>query len=194
MVGKLFHLLAYRSKLLYEIAMLSQLFTSKTRIQLLLKLFLNPDVSCYLRELATEFAVSPNAVKEELDSLTEAGYLEKKKQGRSLFFRANTAHPIFPELHSIVKKSLGIDRVVDHVREDLGDVQAVYILDDYALGKDSGLIDLLIVGEVKAERLQEYVRITEAKIRRKLRVMVLEPDEFEASRHVYLQRPHWQVL
>ena len=174
--------------------MLSELFSSRTRIQLLVKLFLNPDISCYLRELAGEFGVSPNAVKEELDSLTEAGYLEKKKQGRSLFFRANTAHPIFPELHSIVKKSLGIDKVVEDVRRDLGDVKFVYILDDYALGKDSGLIDLLIVGEVKAERLQEYVRIMEGKIQRKLRIMVLSQEEFEVSRRVYLQRPHWQVL
>ena len=174
--------------------MLSQLFTSKTRIQLLLKLFLNPDVSCYLRELATEFAVSPNAVKEELDSLTEAGYLEKKKQGRSLFFRANTNHPIFPELHSIVKKSLGIDRVIEEVRRDLGEVQAVYILDDYALGKDSGLIDLLIVGEVKEDRLRDYIRITESKIRRKLRVLVVGVEEFGTSAQTFLQRPHWKVV
>lgn len=174
--------------------MLSELFSSRTRIQLLVKLFLNPDISCYLRELAGEFGISPNAVKEELDSLTEAGYLEKKKQGRALFFRANTAHPIFPELHSIVKKSLGIDKVVEDVRRDLGDVKSVYILDDYALGKDSGIIDLLIVGEVRADRLREYVRITEGKIHRKLRVLVLKVDEFAASTQIYLKRPHWQVV
>lgn len=174
--------------------MLSELFSSRTRIQLLLKLFLNPDVSCYLRELATEFGVSPNAVKEELDNLTDAGYLEKSKQGRSLFFRANTKHPIFPELHSIVKKSLGIDRVIEEVRADLGDVRAVFILDDYALGKDSGLIDLLIVGSVKADRLQDYVRITEGKIRRKLRILVLDVQEFEDCKQTFLQRPHWKVV
>ena len=168
--------------------MLTQLFTSKTRIQLLLKLFLNPEVSCYLRELATEFAVSPNAVKEELDSLTQAGYLEKEKQGRSLFFRANTQHPIFPELHSIVKKSLGIDRIIEEVRQRLGQVQAVYILDDYALGKDSGLIDLLIIGQVRAELLAEYVRITEEKIKRKLRVLVLSDDKFGRTKDTYLAK------
>lgn len=174
--------------------MLSELFSSKTRIQLLLKLFLNPGVSCYLRELAAEFGASPNAVKEELDSLTEAGYLEKEKQGRSLFFRANTKHPIFPELHSIVKKSLGIDRVIEQVRADLGEVHAVYILDDYALGKDSGLIDLLIVGEVRDERLRDYIRITEAKIKRKLRVLVVGVEEYGRSKQTFLQRPHWKVL
>ena len=109
-------------------------------------------------------------------------------------FRANTNHPIFPELHSIVKKSLGIDRVIEEVRADLGDVHAVYILDDYALGKDSGLIDLLIVGAVKTDRLQEYVRLTEGKIRRKLRVMVVSVSEFESSKQTFLQRPHWKVV
>jgi len=76
----------------------------------------------------------------------------------------------------------------------LGDVNAVYILDDYALGKDSGLIDLLIVGEVKADRLREYVRITEEKIKRKLRVMVVGVEEFEGSKQTFLQRPHWKVV
>ncbi len=113
---------------------------------------------------------------------------------RMIFGKVETSHPIFPELHSIVKKSLGIDRVIEEVRADLGDVNAVYILDDYALGKDSGLIDLLIVGEVRADRLQEYVRITEEKIKRKLRVMVLGVEEFEGSKGTFLQRPHWKVV
>ncbi|MDP3428792.1 MAG: ArsR family transcriptional regulator, partial [Desulfomicrobium sp.] len=66
--------------------------------------------------------------------------------------------------------------------------------DDYALGKDSGLIDLLIVGEVKTDRLREYVRLTEEKIRRKLRVMVIGVDEFETSKQTFLQRPNWKVV
>lgn len=84
--------------------------------------------------------------------------------------------------------------MVEDVRRDLGDVHAVYILDDYALGKDSGLIDLLIVGEVKSDRLREYVRLTEEKIRRKLRVMVIGVEEFENSKQTFLQRPHWKVV
>lgn len=147
-----------------------------------------------MRELAAEFSVSPGAVKTELDNLADAGYLSREKQGRSLFFSANTNHPFFPELHSIVKKSLGIDRIIEEVRQNLGQVQAVYILDDYALGKDSGLIDLLLVGQVDATRLDNYVRLTEEKIRRKLRVLVVSEEEFEQSSEVFLHRPHWKVV
>jgi DNA-binding transcriptional ArsR family regulator len=174
--------------------MLAQLFTSKTRIKLLLKLFLNPGVSCYLRELASEFALSPTAIKEELDSLSSAGYLTRRQNGRSIYFRANTKHPFFPEIHSIVKKTLGIDKLLDDVVASLGQVAAVYILDDYAQGKDTGIIDLLVVGEVNRARLEELAVITERKINRKIRTLALSSQEFESSRDIYLKRPNWKVL
>jgi predicted transcriptional regulator with HTH domain len=174
--------------------MLSELFSSKTRIQILLKLFLNADLSCYLRELAKEFKVAPSTLKPELDSLSQAGYLSKKQNGRSILFRANTKHPLFPEIHSIVKKSLGIDKVIENVKNNLGQVEAVYILDDYANGKDSGLIDLLIVGDVDQEKLAKYVQITENKIGRKVRVLVESTEEFVSRQDMYFSRPHWKVV
>lgn len=174
--------------------MLAQLFTSKTRIKLLLKLFLNPKVSCYLREMASEFALSPAALKEELDSLSSAGYLTRKQNGRSVYFRANSDHPFFPEIHSIVKKSLGIDKLLDEILSSLGTVEAAYLLDDYAQGRDSGIIDILVVGDVDRSRLDELAAITERKINRKVRALTLSAQEFEANKDIYLKRPHWKAL
>ncbi len=174
--------------------MLTELFTSKTRIKLLLKLFLNPKVSCYLRELAKEFDVTPSAIKEELDSLSQAGYLDKEHQGRSIYYKANTGHPFFPEIHSIVRKTLGIDRIVDQILSKVGNFERVYILDDYAEGRDSGIIDVLIVGDVDRARLDKLCTVAEGKINRKIRTMVILPQEFEASRDVYMKRPHWKVV
>ena len=174
--------------------MLTQLFTSKTRIKLLMKLFLNPKVSSYLRELSKEFDVSPNAIKGELDSLSEAGYLEKEQNGRSVYFKANTKHPFFPEISSIVRKTMGIDKILDEVVSSLGKVDAVYILDDYAQGKDSGIIDVLVVGEVDKGRLDELRRIGENKVDRKVRVMDVTREEFEKSKRIFMNRPNWKVL
>ncbi|WP_028586176.1 winged helix-turn-helix domain-containing protein [Desulfocurvus vexinensis] len=174
--------------------MLTELFTSKTRVKLLLKLFLNPSVSCYLRELAKEFAVAPSAIKEELDSLTSAGYLEREQQGRSVYYAANTRHPFFPEIHSIVRKTLGIDRIVDQILTKVGQFEAVYLLDDYAEGRDSGIIDVLVVGDVDRVRLEQLCAVAETKINRKIRTMVVGPREFEASKDVYMRRPHWKVV
>lgn len=184
----------FRSVFLYKKAMLTELFTSKTRIKLLLKLFLNPKVSCYLRELSSEFKVSPNSIKSELDSLSEAGYLKKEANGRSVYFRANMDHPFFPEINSIVRKSLGIDKLVEEVMASLGAVDSVYILDDYAQGKDSGLIDVLVVGWIDKSRLDELRGIVENKINRKVRVMDMTPEDFESNSSIFLSRPNWKVV
>ena len=174
--------------------MLTELFTSKTRIKLFLKLFLNPEISCYLRELAKEFSLSPNALKEELDNLSGAGYLTRQQSGRSVYFQANTKHPFFPEIHSIVKKTLGIDQLLEDVLGHLGDVKAVYLLDDYARGVDSGLIDLLIVGDVDIRKLETLRVITEGKVNRKIRSLCVNLEEFEEKREVFMNRPNWKVV
>jgi len=174
--------------------MLTELFTSRTRINLLLKLFLNPEVSSYLRELAREFNLTPNALKEELDNLSATGYLEKEQRGNSIYYKANTKHPIFPEIHSIVKKHFGIDKILDRILNDLGKVDAVYALDDYASGRDSGLIDLLIVGAVDMDKIQGMKRSAEMEIKRKIRLMVMTAQEFDESRDMILKRPNWRIL
>lgn len=175
--------------------MLKELFTSKTRIKLLLKLFLNPDVSSYLRELAAEFEVSPNAMKEELDGLSEAGYLNKKKEGRYIYYNANSKHPFFPEISSIVRKHIGIDQILDYILSTIGDVNSVYILDDYARGIDSGIIDVLIIGDdTDKKRITELVSKTEKTVKRKIRIMVLNTEEFNHTSDIYLKRPNWKVV
>ena len=160
----------------------------------MLKLFLNPEVSSYLRELAREFNLTPNALKEELDNLSATGYLEKEQRGNSIYYKANTRHPIFPEIHSIVKKHFGIDKILDRILNDLGKVDAVYALDDYATGRDSGLIDLLIVGVVDMDKIQGMKRSAEMEIKRKIRLMVMMAQEFAESREMILKRPNWRML
>lgn len=174
--------------------MLTQLFTSKTRIKVLMKLFLNPGVSCYLRELAKEFSLSPNALKGELDSLSKAGYLAREQTGRSIYFCANKEHPFFPEIHSIVRKTLGIDLLIEEVMSSIGQVEEVYILDDYAEGKDSGLIDVLVVGHVDRQRLDELRQIGEDKVKRKVRAIDMTPEDFKENRDIFMSRPHWKVV
>ncbi len=174
--------------------MLTKIFSSRTRINLFLKLFLNPEISCYLRELAREFQLTPNALKEELDNLSTAGYLGKEQRGQSIFYKANTNHPFFPEINSIVKKYYGIDKIVEHILNDLGKVEAIYALDDYAEGRDSGIVDLLIVGNVNIEKIQRWKPNLEKEIKRKIRVMEMNAQEFTENRDMLLKRPNWKIL
>lgn len=153
---------------------------------MLLKFFLNSNTSAYLREMAKEFGESTNSIRHELNNLTAAGYLIATESGRSIFYKANTAHPLYSELKNIVHKYLGIDRiredVIDKLLQRLGKLQIVFITGDYAEGRDSGIIDLVLVGNLDVAYLNECVSKVEKLIHRKVRTLVLTPEEFEDRR------------
>ncbi len=165
------------------------LITSKTRIRILMRLFLNPNQHAYLRELAGEFNISPSQVRDELQHLNEAGLLEREKSGRQINYRANQKHPLFPELHSMVQKALGMDRILDSIIERLGNLEEAWLIDDYAEGKDTGLIDLVFVGNINQENLDDLVIKTERYIGRKIRILTLMPSEFDRLNTVFSKRP-----
>ena len=155
------------------------LISSNTRIKLLTRFFFNPATRSYLRELAKEFDVSTNSVREELNQLTKTKLLTSKKSGRQVFYKANQDHPLFPELKSMVGKVMGIDQVIEGIVTRLGDLERAFLIDDYAEGKDSGIIDLVLVGNIDQYHLNDLSRKTERYIKRKIRTLVLSRDEFK---------------
>jgi DNA-binding Lrp family transcriptional regulator len=171
------------------------LITSKTRIQILMRLFLNPARRAHLRELATEFGASPSHIKNELAQLTSSGLLTGEKSGRQIDYSANTSHPLFPELHSMVKKALGMDHILESMLSRLGNLELAYLLDDYAEGKDSGIVDLCLVGDIDLVNLQDLTKKSERYLERKIRTLVLTTEEHQRMRNALQKRPSlilWQ--
>lgn len=167
----------------------SGLITSKIRIKILMRLFLHPEQQVYLRELSDEFKASPSHIKDELQQLMESNLLTNKKQGKQINYQANTIHPLYPELNSMVKKALGMDRILESIVERLGNLESAYLIDDYAQGKDTGLIDLLLIGDVERKNLDDLVHKTEKYINRKIRVLVLSRQEYAEMKELVCKRP-----
>jgi predicted transcriptional regulator len=159
--------------------LLAGLIASKTRVKLLMRFFFNPKARSYLRELAKEFNVSTNAVREELNQLKKTDLLKSEKNGRQVFYKANTNHALFPELKSMVSKVMGIDQVIDSIIERLGNLESAYLIDDYAEGKDTGIIDIILVGDIDPYHLNDLTRKTERYIKRKIRSLVLSQKEYQ---------------
>lgn len=176
-------------------SLLSPLVSSGTRVRLLLRFFGNPKASSYLRELASEMGSSTNAVREELNRLSDAKLLTHAKNGREVRYQANQGHPLFSELISIAQKVLGLDQVLENIIHRLGELQLALLLDDYAQGRDTGIIDLVLVGRINPKRLAELVTTTEGYIKRKIRTLCLTPEEYARLGEPLRQKPHmvlWQ--
>ena len=153
---------------------------------MLLKFFSNRHSSAYLREMAKEFGESTNSIRHELNNLSQAGYLNSREEGRNIYYSANTSHPLYPELKNLVHKYLGLDKVLDSivhkVLSRLGTLKMAFITGDYAAGRDSGIIDLVMVGEIDQAYLRSCVNKVEGLIQRKVRTLVLTAEEFEANK------------
>jgi hypothetical protein len=128
-------------------------------------------------------------VREELNQLKKTKLLKSQKNGRQVYYMANTEHSLFPELKSMVGKVLGIDKVIDGIVNRLGDLEKAYLMDDYAEGKDTGIIDLLLVGNIDSYHLNDLSRKTERYIKRKIRTLVLSTEEFEKLSEGLERRP-----
>lgn len=150
--------------------MLDSLITSKTRLRLLVKFFINTANRGHMRSLAEEFNESTNAIRKELHKLSEAGYLEKEAQQNRVSYRANVKHPLFKSLQEIVHKYFGLDRIVESVLGRMGDVEQVILTGDYAEGRDTGTIEITIVGpSLNTAYLTQLVPKAERLIKRKVR-------------------------
>ncbi len=169
------------------------LISSKTRISLLMRFFFNPGTKSYLRELSNDLQVSTNAVREELNQLTKTKLLTSEREGRNVFYTANNDHPLFPELKSMVGKVMGLDQVIDSILTRLGDLEKAYIIDDYAEGKDTGIIDLVLVGNIDQYHLNDLSRKTERYIKRKIRSLVLSKQEFKTFQPSLEKRSYFLV-
>lgn len=160
--------------------MLGTLITSKTRIKLLLKFFLNSNNTAYLRSLEPEFGESTNAIRQELNRFEDAGLLVSLSEGNKKIYKANTKHPLFPEINGLLMKHIGLDKIIEKVVNKLGQLEAVYLVGELAKGKNSKVIDLWFVGnKIDKKYLFDLIEKTEQMINRKIRYIILDDKELQ---------------
>lgn len=160
--------------------MLDSIVTSQTRIKLLKKFFLNSSTRAHLRGLESEFGESSNAIRIELNRFEGAGLLKSYPDGNKKVYQANLKHPLFRDIHNIILKETGIDRVIEKVIHRLGNLDCVYLTGDFARGKDSPVIELILVGaDIDREYLARKIVQAEDMVGRKVSYIVLEPHEAE---------------
>jgi DNA-binding transcriptional ArsR family regulator len=168
--------------------MIDTLITSQTRIKLLKKFFLNHSTRAHLRGLESEFGESSNGIRVELNRFEEAGLLHSLRDGNKKVYQANSGHPLYKDIHNIILKETGIDRVIEKVINRIGNLISVYLTGDLAKGKDSHVIDLILVGDgIDMEYLARKVLQAEELVGRKVSYIILAPEE--AEYHLDLMKP-----
>jgi predicted nucleotidyltransferase len=173
--------------------MLGTLITSKTRIKLLLKFFLNANNTGYLKNLEQEFDDSSNGIRLELNKFENAGLLTSENVGNKKIFKANQKHPLFIDIHNIILKYTGLDNIIENVVQRLGNVKYVYLFGNLARGLDSKVIDLILVGDINKEYLIHLIAKSELIIDKKIKYILFTEKEFLSLKSELLNESHFLI-
>jgi DNA-binding transcriptional ArsR family regulator len=158
--------------------LLGPLITSKTRLKLLLRFFLNQNLSGYLQGLSKELDENTNSVRVELNRLEEAGLLSSKEQGRRKVYSVNKARPLTTDLSNMLRKVTGIDQLVHRVVSRIGNtLEEVWITGALAMGINSDDLEVTFVGEaLDTDYLSDLTGKVEALIEKTITWQVCSSD------------------
>jgi len=127
----------------------------KVRAELLRLLFVDPEQSLHLRDLARLSGLAVGTVQREIANLRNADLIIERRDGNRLYFRANTAHPIFPELQGIARKTMGLGPQLADALAGLDGIELAFVYGSYAAGTAGAEsdIDLFVIGSVGLRKL-----------------------------------------
>lgn len=163
---------------------LSGILGSKSRAEIFRLLFERPGLELYLRELCRQAGVSIRPIQEALNMLLIDGLVKTRKDGNRLYYSANTDHPLFPEIRSLVEKTTGVSALLQQALTD-PEIQLVFIFGSVASGKarpDSDL-DLFVIGKLGLRKLSKLLSGTTDRIGRVVNPHVMTSEEFSRRLH-----------
>jgi DNA-binding transcriptional ArsR family regulator len=153
---------------------------SRVRNKILCLLCDDPQQMYYVRELTRASGEEINAVRRELEHLDKAGIVVKEHRGNRIYYQANPTYDYFEDILSIVSKSTGIGLSLRENRKDLGKIKFACVSGKYAHNKprDKGDVDLLIVGTVNLNLVNELIKKEEARRHTEINYTVMTQEEF----------------
>ena len=156
----------------------------KSRRAVLGLLLSHPDRAYYLREILTITGLGNGHLQRELDRLVEVGIIRRFKQGRHVYFQAESRCPIFDELRGIVIKTFGAADTIRQALSPLRDqIRVAFIFGSVARGEEHSAsdVDLMIIGDLALADAVKAIRDVEQTLRRSVNPTVYPPKEFTSK-------------
>lgn len=172
---------------------------SKVRSRLLGLLFSNPKQQYYLSELARLVGASAGNVQRELKRFIRDGLIQREKKGNLVFYILNPHHALFPEIRSLVLKTVGIEGKLRALAAKSKEIELALLYGSFARKEEKGEsdIDILIVSDKNLERFYSVLSKLELQFHREINPTAYSSQEFKkkiASKDSFithvLEQPH----
>jgi predicted nucleotidyltransferase len=154
------------------------------RADILSACLLQPDKWWYLSELADHLGTGLSSLQREIESLTEAGILERRREGTRVYVKANTEAPIFPELRGLFEKTAGLLPALRLLLEPFREkILCAFVFGSVARRTEHAAsdVDLMVIGDIGLLDLASPLRAIERRLGREVNATVFGAREFRTK-------------
>lgn len=144
-------------------------------------LFEHIEEGFYIRELSRIIRKDASGVKRELDNLEKMGLLTGEKKGNQRYFTVNRTSPLYPEIKSLIQKTLGVQGVIkEAIVKKIKGITRAFIYGSVAKGSERrlGAIDLMILGRPDLTELNGIILSLEEELKREINYTVFDNEEY----------------
>ena len=156
-----------------------------SRAAILATLLLRPEAELHARELARVTGVSIGTLLRELRTLLALGLVKRREVGRQVFFSADPASPVYSELASLLRKTVGLG---DRLREALAPLakrmRMAFVYGSMAAGNAAphSDVDVMVIGDVSFSDVTRALHPEQAALGREINPTVMSAMEFKSKR------------
>lgn len=153
----------------------------KAKAEIFRLLFAQADQENHLRDLARLAELSPAALQKELTALASKELVLTRRDGNRLYYRANPAHPLYPELHGMALKTSGIAAALNQALADIQGIDTALIFGSVAAGSANSQsdIDVLVLGHIGLRKLAPALRKASESLGREINPVCFTPEEWQ---------------
>lgn len=167
-------------------ASLANALFSGVQQRLLALLFGQPERSFYMSQIIRQLHSGTGAVERELGRLERSGLISVERIGNQKHYRANRASPIFPELHGIIQKTVGLKEPLQRALQDFApQIKVAFVYGSVARQTDTANsdIDLMVIGDgLVYSDLYLGLQNAEKTLGRPVNPNILDLDEWKKKR------------
>jgi DNA-binding transcriptional ArsR family regulator len=111
----------------YIMNVLAEILSSKIRAEIFRLLFGTSAEELHMREIERRSGYAIGTIQTELKKLLRLYLVKKRKDGNRLYYRANKEHPLYPDIRSVVLKTIGLVDILKNALRQDSDISIAFV-------------------------------------------------------------------
>ena len=159
---------------------LAEILSSKIRAEIFRLLFGTIAEELHMREIERRSGYAIGTIQTELKKLLRLNLVKKRKDGNRLYYRASKGHPLYPDIRSLVLKTIGLGDILKNALRQNSDISIAFVFGSIALHEETAGsdVDLMVIGKLGLRKLTGMLSGVPDQIGREINPYVLSVNEF----------------